>query len=204
MIRIIPRERVQHLEWNPNNPSPSPNPQPPQPPQTGMPISIDRIVSGTTFYSDKKDGSKWIGLPIALEEALTFATPNGILATMPELMAAKLQVAKNHDFWTKWYTVHTEENIGIDKKGRHYTKDEPVYVLINGGGILTPARIRQAYTEGLISNSAKYRQEEFDAILEGKTADGATIPMYKLEDIKSGVSNLPHRFGVVMPYAVAQ
>ena len=67
--------------------------------------------------------------------------------------SAKVKAEKDHDFWQKWYTVHTEENIGIDKKGLFYTQNEPVLVIVNGGGILTPERIKQAYKEGLKENN---------------------------------------------------
>ncbi|MBU4456455.1 MAG: hypothetical protein KKA65_03050, partial [Nanoarchaeota archaeon] len=108
------------------------------------------------------------------------------------------------DFWQKWYTVHTEENIGIDQKGRFHTANEPVLVLVNGGGILTPDRIMKAYDGGLVNNSAKYEPQEFDNLLDGKLPGGSLIELFSFEDIKKGVLNLPHRFGVVMPYSTAQ
>jgi hypothetical protein len=159
-------------------------------------ISIDDILKGKTFY----DGN----MPTALQQALDFAGPNGYVATMPELIAAKLKASDDHDFYKNWYAVHTEENIGIDPKGRFYAANEPVLVLVNGGGILTPERIRKAYDEGLINGSAKYSDEEFSDLLDGKLPDGTSIELYSFEDIKRGVSNLPHRFGVVMPYSMAQ
>jgi hypothetical protein len=123
---------------------------------------------------------------------------------MPELIAAKIKAETTHDFWKKGYDVHTEENIGVDKKGRFYTQNDPVLVVVNGGGILTPDRIKQAYIDGLINGSAKYEDEEFDNLLDGKLPDNTQIQLYKFEDIQKGVSNLPHRFGVVLPYSMAQ
>jgi len=203
MEKIIPRNLIKHLEWTPGQALPQPAPVSASSPAIKR-FSIDDILKGQPFYSNQKDGDNWVGLPIALREALKYAGSDGIIATMPELIAAKLKTDKNHDFWKQWYTVHTEENIGIDTKGRFYTPNEPVLVVVNGGGILTPDRIELAYAEGLINNSAKYRQEEFDKILDGALPNGDTLALYRLEEIKAGVSNLPHRFGVVMPYAVAQ
>ena len=202
MTRIIPREFIQHLEWNPSQPEPKPLVPPTD---VNIKYFIDDIVKGKTFYSEQKDtNGSYIGLPIALEEALSYTASRGIIATMPEFIAAKAIADNNHDFWKKWYAVHTEENIGIDKKGRFYKKNEPVLVLVNGGGILTPNRIRQAYADGLVGNAAKYREEEFADLLNDKLPDGKNIQLYKFEDVKKGISNPLHQFGVVMPYSLAQ
>jgi len=206
MTHIIPRNLIKHLEWTPGQEPTTHSQSVPimTPFQNISQYSIDDILKGKTFFSEEKDGAKYIGLPIALTQALEYATFDGIVATMPELISAKIKADKSHDFWQKWYSVHTEENIGIDKKGLFYKKNEPVLVIVNGGGILTPERIKQAYTEGLIDNSAKYTDTEFNDLLEGKLPSGITIPLYNFEDIKTGKSGLPHQFGVVMPYSIAQ
>ena len=167
-------------------------------------FSIDDILKGTTFYSNEQKDGKYIGLPIALEQALEHAGSNGIVATMPELIAAKVKADKSHKFWKKWYTTHTEENVGVDKKGRFYSKNEPVLVVVNGEGILTPDRIRKAYSDGLVGHSAKYTDDEFNGLLDGKLPGGNSIDIYPYEDIEKGVSDLPHQFGVVMPYKKAK
>mgnify|MGYP001197462400 CR=1 FL=1 len=204
MVHIIPRDKVRHLEWKPGQEvPPGPNfnrPSTPPTPSVGsnldLNFTIDDILKGKTFYDDK--------LGIALQQAFDYAGTNPIIATMPELITAKLKADENHDFWQEWYSVHTEENIGIDKVGRFYTRNEPVLVIVNGGGILTPNRIKQAYDEELINGSAKYTDKEFDDLLDGKLPDGTPIQLYKFEDIKNGVSSLPHRSGIVMPYSMAQ
>src|SRR3989339_305054 len=198
MTRIIPRELIKHLEWTPGQT------QPPQPrvvppvavPAQSSPFSIDNILNGRTLFD--------ISMPHALRQAIEYAGSSGIVANMPEFIAAKAKAEKGHAFWKEWYTVLTEEDIGIDKKGAFYTRGEPVLVVMHGGGILTPNRIQQAYDEGLLDYSAKYRDEEFDALLEGRLLDGTSFPLYRLEEIKDGRSGLPHQFGVVMPYKTAQ
>jgi hypothetical protein len=199
MTRIIPRELIKHLEWTPGQTPPAQpkvNPIPAVNPVQSSLFSIDDIMNGKTFY----DGS----MPNALRQAIEYAGTSGIVANMPEFVAAKAKAEKNHAFWQNWYTALTEENIGIDKKGSFYNRGDSVLVVMHGGGILTPDRIKQAYDEGLISNSAKYRDEEFDALLEGRLLDGKNFPLYRLEEIKDGKSRLPHQFGVVMPYSLAQ
>jgi len=211
MTRIIPDKElekyIQATGWMPGQEvpqrTPVNNPTRSQSTPQGL-ISIDDILKGKTFYSEKKKDGNYIGVSVALQEALDFAGTNGYVATMPELIAAKLKAEKSHDFWQKWHTVHTEENIGVDQKGRFYTANEPVLVLVNGGGILTPERIMKAYEDGLVSNSVKYDPKEFDDLLDGKLPNGESLDLFKFEEIRDGVSSLPHKFGVVMPYSVAQ
>ena len=205
-MRRIPPELIEHLEWQPGAHWQQPHVITPTVAthKRSSRYSIEDILKGKTFYSEQRDGGNYVGVPIALKDALEYATPEGIVATIPELIAAKIKAEKSHEFWQKWLTAQTEENIGVDKKGRFYTKDQPVLVIVNGGGILTPERIKQAYTEGLINNSAKYTATEFDGLLDGKLPSGEQIHLYKFEDIKTGVSNLPHQFGIVMPYSTAQ
>jgi hypothetical protein len=162
-------------------------------------FSIEDIIkNGNTFYDSK--------IPVALKQALDFATVGGIVVTMPELIAAKVKAVKTHDFWKNWYSVQTEENIGLDKKGRFYSKKDPVLVIVNGGGILTPDRIDKAYTDkdGMIDGSAKYVGKEFDNLLDGELPDNTSIQIYRFDEIKKGIKSLPHKFGVVMPYSLAQ
>jgi hypothetical protein len=205
MTKIIPRNLIQHLEWQPGQEhSTPPAPEQLNPVSITSQYSVDDIIDGRTFFSNQRDGSKWVGVKVALQDALDYTGDNGIIATMPELIAAKLNADENHDFWKKWHTVHTEENIGIDTNGSFYGRNDPVLVVVNGGGILTPDRIQQAYDDGLVNNSAKYSQEEFDNLLQGRLPNGDSIQLHNFEEIKQGISNLPHRFGVVMPYALAQ
>jgi hypothetical protein len=198
-MKLIPRDKIKHLEWNPENGTPNPLVVTPPNIPAGSPQSaytIEQILNGKPFYDAK--------LPVSLKQSLEYATPEGIVATMPELIAAKILAGKEHIFWKDWYSVHTEENIGVDKKGNFYSKNDPVLVVVNGGGILTPDRIQKAYDEGLINNSAKYSNEEFNDLLEGKLPDGSSIQLYRFEEIKAGASSLPHKFGVVIPYSMAQ
>ncbi|MBI4447712.1 hypothetical protein HY643_01920 [Candidatus Woesearchaeota archaeon] len=165
----------------------------------------DLLALGKTFYSEKRDSNgNYVGVPDALRQALTYAGPEGFVASMPEMIAAKCLADKSHDFWQNWYTTHSEEDMGIDKKGLFGRKGEDVLVVLHGGGILTPDRIEKAYAEGLIYGNAKYAQEEFDGLLEGNLPDGKKVKLYTLDDLKKETKILERNFGVVMPYEVAQ
>src|SRR3989344_4597639 len=201
--KIIPRSLVSHLEWKPGL-APVP-PQPPLPPEgNGQLIDIEAIVNGRTFYDNTQVGGEFVGLPIALGHALAHAGADGFVPNLIEFLAAKVLAPKTHSFWTRWYSVHSEENIGIDKDGKIYPRNTPVYVIVNGGGILTPARIKQAYADGLVDHSAKYTDPEFDGLLGGNLPDGTKLELFKFEDIKTGMTNRPHRFGIVVPYSTVQ
>ena len=200
MTRIIPDKElekfIQSTGWVPGQELFQPETPPVTKHENTSQYSIEDILKGQPFYDDN--------LSDALQQALDHAGSDGIVASMPELIVAKIKADENHDFWKNWHTVHTEENIGMDKKGIFYGKDEPVLVIVNGGGILTPNRIKQAYEEGLTNGSAKYSDDEFSNLLEGRLPSGALIELYKFEKIKKGIPDLPHRFGVVMPYSIAQ
>ena len=155
-------------------------------------VDIQAIIDGEECYNSD--------MPTALEKALEY----GLAATMPELIAAKLEADKDHAFWKKYFTTHSEENIGPNLKEserKYYKKSEHLLVVVHGGGLLTPERIRQAYQEGLNEGSAVYTDEEWTNLLKGKLPGG--IKLYTLEQVMKGIEK-PHRFGVVMPYSMAQ
>ena len=197
MTDIIPRNLIRHLEYNPNLEVPSQEVQ--EQPIKGF--GIEDILNGKTFYNEE---SKYYGG--VLEEALDYVGTEGILATMPELIEAKVSTDNTHELWNDYYTAHTEENVGIDTKGRFYGRGEPVLVLVNGGGLITPERMREArdYQTGFWGHqSLEYEPKEFNKLLDGKLPDGTPIQLHSFEDIKEGIPNLPHRFGIVMPYRLA-
>ncbi|MDD3175716.1 MAG: hypothetical protein PHU51_04525 [Candidatus Nanoarchaeia archaeon] len=159
-------------------------------------VNINDILNGEEFYGDNQKE--------ALEKALDY---NGefYLPNMRELISAKVQADKSHKFWKNWYSVHTEENIGIDTQGSFYKKGEEIVLLINGGGIWTPDRIQKAYDKGLLDGSGKINPNEWNDALKGKLADGKSLKnIYTYEEIKKGVSNLPHQYGVVVPYKLVK
>lgn len=161
-------------------------------------INIESILNGEVFC-DKKMSN-------ALQLALDFAGPKGYVVTMPELIATKAKTGKiNNSFKEIFYNAHTEENIGVDKQGRFYAVNKPVLVLVNGGGILNPKRIKKACDKTFFNECSKYADDEFNDLLDGRLPDGTSIKLYHFNDeIMNNISDLPHQFGIVMPYSVAQ
>ncbi|MGE0793308.1 MAG: hypothetical protein AB7V77_03980 [Candidatus Woesearchaeota archaeon] len=155
-------------------------------------VNINDILNGEEFYGNNQKE--------ALEKALDY-DGEFYLPNMRELISAKIQADKSHKFWKQWYSVHTEENIGIDTQGSFYKKGEEIVLLINGGGIWTPDRIQKAYDNGLLDGSGKISSAEWNDALKGKLANNKSLKnIYTYEEIKKGVSNLPHQYGVVVPY----
>ena len=169
------------------------NPKMPPPVQQRI-FSIDSLIfNGREFESTKSKDGKYIGLAVALQEALTEVGHEGVVASMPYLIAGKSQADKNNYLWNKWFTTFTEENAGIDIDGKLVESGKEVIITVHGGGILTPKRIMQAYNEGLTpQNAAEYTPEEFGALLKGILPSGESINLYTVDDVKNG--NIPHPF----------
>ena len=208
MTRIIPRELIKHLEWIPGQ-------QPPQRPAVNLnsqPVqqrtaSIDALVNGgREFFSEQKDSNgNYIGVAVALQEAYDQMGSDAIIATMPYLVAGKAQAEKSNYLWQKWFTALSEENAGIDKNGKLVGRGQPVVLTLHGRGILTPERIRQAYSEGLTpQNAAKFTDDEFDNLLNGVLPSGESINLYTVDDIKRGISDPFGRYAVWMPAETAK
>ncbi len=169
-------------------------------------ISIDDIIQkGKIFYASARNNDTKIPIITTLQKALDYIENTGYIATLPELIKARIKSGKEHNFGNKWYTAHTEENIGIDRKEKFYKAGEQVFIIVNGGGLLTPSRMTKAYDENLIDYSTIYSQDEIDNLLDGKLADGSKLRLYHFdEEIMKGVSHLPHQYGIIIPYSVVQ
>lgn len=160
----------------------------------------DYLKNSRIFYSSDKINNRDIGLSVALGDSLNYI--NGIVLTIPELIETIVPMnrhSKDNDLLRNWHHGHTEENIGIDKYGYFYNKGEPILMIVNGGGLLTPDRISRAYDQGLVNGSVRYSDKEWDNFL--KKIAGSGLPIYKIEDILTNEKLLPHRNIIVMPYS---
>ncbi|MFH1065415.1 MAG: hypothetical protein V1734_02840 [Nanoarchaeota archaeon] len=214
MTKIIPYELIKHLEWVPGQEVPQmPAPITAKPAMQNV-RSIDELVKkGKEFYSEEKDseGKHYIGVAVALQQAYDEMGSNAVIASMPYLIAGKANADKNKNaeksnyLWQKWVTALSEENAGIDKNGKLAKAGEEVVITLHGGGILTPERIRQAYTEGLTPQyAAEYTEPEFDNLLKGILPSGESINLYTVDDVKKGVPEPFGRYAVWMPAEAAK
>jgi len=203
MIKIIPRDKIRHLEWNVNSqPITAPNVPDPVAPISNKSIvqhtigdlTIESLInSGKPFYNSN--------IPTALIEAQTYASA-GVVATMPYLIAGKANSDKKNYLWKDWFTAYTEEDVGIDIKGAYAPRGASVLITLHGGGILTPDVITKAYEDGLTpQNAAKLLQEDIDRLLiDGILPSGEKITIYGFDDLKKGISDPFGRYAVVTEF----
>ncbi len=200
-MRPIPEELIKHLEWTPGSELPTvlPGPSPDD--------SIDALIRrARIFFSDKRDDSL-PSLPVGVADALEKAVltmPNGTIASLPYLVAGKAKAGMRSYLWRKEeLTALSEEDYGIDRRGKILYRGQRIVIVIHGGGILTHESIRQEYRAGQNEFFAKLSDEEFDGLLDGILPSGEKIRLYSTDDIRGGIPNPFGRFAVWLPYEIA-
>ncbi len=144
-------------------------------------------------------------LPDALRRALEYAGDDGFVASMPQLLQARVNADFDNEIWNTWFfTSNSEESVATTPQGNH------VAVVVHGGGIFaTPERFRKLYLASVSRSSldgftglfgAKILAREAQDVLDGKLPDGTEIPVFPFDEIKRGVANLPRRYAVVMDF----
>ena len=186
--------------------------------------NIEALINhGAPFYNTDKQGDIFIGVAHSLREAQTYVKSGGIVASLPFLIAGKTRATKtvggkvvrnpDHYVWKNWLTALSEENVGIDTKGKYVQRNKPIVITVHGGGILsTPERILQAYQEALTpQNAAKYVDKngrptgEFEGLLDGRLPNGEAINLYSIEDVVQGrIANPFARHAIWTPYETAK
>ncbi len=147
-------------------------------------------------------------LPDALRRALEYAGDDGFVASMPQLLHARVSASYNNIIWNTWFNANSEEDVVTTPQGNH------VVVTVHGGGIFAkPARferslradLRRYNSEGLTGQyAAKITEREARDLLKGYLPDGSEIPVYPFDEFKRGISGLPMRYGVVLDFEVAK
>ncbi|MCH7604361.1 MAG: hypothetical protein IIB54_16525 [Planctomycetes bacterium] len=148
-------------------------------------------------------------LPDALRRALEYAGDDGFVASMPQLLHARVNAGFDNEIWNSWFfTSNSEESVATTPQGNH------VAVVVHGGGIFaTPERFRKLYLASVGRSSldgftglfgAKILAREAQDVLDGKLPDGTEIPVFPFDEIKRGGANLPRRYAVVMDFELAR
>ena len=169
-------------------------------PATQSVLSIDELVkNGSQFYSEEKDSDgNYIGVAVALQKAYDKMGNDVVIASMPYLIAGKANADKkiisgkigSLRFLRKMQALTRTES--LPRQGKKLSS------LCTAEGILTPERIRQAYSEGLTpQNAAKYT-DEFDSLLKGVLPSGESIDLYTVDDVKKGIIEPFGRYAVWM------
>ena len=148
-------------------------------------------------------------LPDALRRAIEYAGDEGYVASMPQLLKARSEAPFENEIWNNWFfTANSEESTVTSPQGNNLA------IFIHGGGIFsTPERFRKLYLASVNRHSldgftgifgAKILPDEAEKIQEGKLPNGKEIPMYSFNEIKKGVNNLPHQYGIIMDFEIAK
>ena len=148
-------------------------------------------------------------LPDALQQALEYAGDDGFVASMPQLLHARVNAPFDNEIWDTWFfTSNSEESMVKTPQANH------VAVLVHGGGIFaTPARFRKLYLASTDRHSkdgftglfgGKILEQEAHDILEGRCPDGTEIPVFSYSEFRKGMTDLPRRYAVVMDFETAR
>ena len=148
-------------------------------------------------------------LPDALKRALEYAGEDGFVASMPQLLRARVNADFDNEIWNTWFFTSTSEESAVTTpQGNH------VAVVVHGGGIFaTPERFRKLYLASVGRTSvdgftglfgAKILETEARDVQEGKLPDGTQIPVFSFKEFKRGSANLPRRYAVVMDFETAR
>ncbi len=165
--------------------------------------------------TNKENGSRMVAAiffesyaTIALRRALRYASDDGFVASMPQLLHARTNAPYDNIIWNTWFTSNTEESVVTTPQGNR------VIVAVHGGGIFaSPDRFERSFhadlnrhnSEGITGQSAaKITEQEARDVLEGRLPDGTEIPVYPFDEFKRGVADLPTRYGVIHDFEIAR
>ncbi len=145
---------------------------------------------------------------VALRRALRYAGDDGFVASMPQLLHARVNAPYDNIIWNTWFTSNSEENVVTTPQGKH------VVVTIHGGGILSsPERLERSLradldrsnAEGLTGQyAARISAREARGLLHGELPDGSEIPIYPFDEFKRGIVDLPMHYAVVLDFDLAK
>ncbi|MDE0037292.1 MAG: hypothetical protein OXU77_06975 [Gammaproteobacteria bacterium] len=147
-------------------------------------------------------------LPDALRRALVYAGSDGFVASLPQLLHARLGASFDNIIWNTWFTANSEECVARTPQGNW------VLVVVHGGGIFaTPERIRTLYHASVDRNSelgftglfaGRISDKENSDLVDGRLPDGRQIPIYAFGDFERGIADLPREYAVVMDLGMAK
>ena len=87
---------------------------------------------------DNRNGTRMVAaiffesyITIALRQALRYAGDDGFVASMPQLLHARVNTDYDNIIWNTWFSANSEENVVTTPQG------SPVVVTIHGGGIFS-------------------------------------------------------------------
>jgi len=147
-------------------------------------------------------------VPNALRRALDYAGDDGFVASMPQLLHARVNAPYDNIIWNTWFTSNSEESVATTPQGNH------VVVVVHVGGIYSsPERFERTYRASVDRSSpggftgqyaSKISAREASDVLKGILPDGSEIPVFQFDEFKRGVADLPLRYGVISDFEMAR
>lgn len=147
-------------------------------------------------------------LPDALRRALLYAGKTGFVASMAQLLLARVGATYDNIIWNTWFTSNSEEIV------TRTTAGNPVVVAVHGGGIFaSPERFLKLYHASVDRFSelgftgpfaGKISANEASDVLNGRLPDGSEIPVFAFDEFKRGIADLPGRYAVVLDFETAK
>ena len=147
-------------------------------------------------------------LPDALRRALIHAGDDGFVASLPQLLNARVGASFDNIIWNTWFTANSEECVATTAQGNR------VVMAVHGGGIFaSPERNRTLYHANVNRSSklgftgifaAKISEGEARGIVDGRLPGGRQIPVYDFDAFRQGIADLPRHYAVVMDFGVAK
>ncbi len=147
-------------------------------------------------------------LPDALRRALIYAGNNGFVASMTQLLCARVGAAYDNIIWNTWFTSNSEEVVARTPGGNH------VVVTVHGGGIFaSPERFLRLYHASVDRFSelgftgpfaGKISANEASDVLDGRLPNGSEIPVFVFDEFKRGIADLPRHYAVVLDFEAAK
>jgi acetyl esterase/lipase len=147
-------------------------------------------------------------LPDALRRATLFAGEEGYIASVPQLLHARVGAGFDNIVWNSWFTANSEECVARTPQGNH------VLVEVHGGGVFSsPERILTLYHASVARScklgftgpfAGKILAGEARDLLAGKLPDGSEIPVYPFEEFRQGIAGLPRKYAVILDFETAR
>ncbi len=145
---------------------------------------------------------------LALRQAVIYAGDDGFVASLPQLLYARVNADYDNVIWNTWFTANSEESVIKTPQGNH------VVVTVHGGGIFgKPSRLERSLRADLsrhnihgLTGQYAARITEFEAreLLGGRLPDGTEFPIYDFDAFRQGIADLPWRYGVVLDFETAK
>jgi hypothetical protein len=145
---------------------------------------------------------------LALRQAVYYAGNDGYVASLPQILQARVNADYDNIIWNTWFTANSEESAVKTPQGNH------VVVIVHGGGIFgKPSRLERSLradlsrhnTHGLTGQyAARITESEARNLLRGRLPDGTEFPIYYFDAFRQGIADLPWRYGVVLDFETAK